>query len=103
MAYHGAGAPEYSLVQNVTVCPDTAYTFSFWAHTGGEPYTTSCQLNVCFNGVCQPASSIVASDTTWAQYSVEFAGSDATFFPVSISTPSCGLFILYDDVAMVTS
>jgi hypothetical protein len=59
MAYHGAGAPAYNLVQNVTVCPDTAYTFSFWAHTDGEPYTTTCQLNVCFNGVCQPAASIV--------------------------------------------
>jgi hypothetical protein len=103
MAYRGAGGPAYNHVQNVTVCSDTAYTFSFWAHTDGEPYTTSCQLNVSFNGVCQPAASIVVSDTAWAQYGVEFAGSDATFFPVSISTPGCGLFILYDDVAMVTS
>ncbi|RDW69386.1 hypothetical protein BP6252_08406 [Coleophoma cylindrospora] len=87
------------LNQTVSICPSTAYTFTFWGRSNGERNPTHCPIEVCFGDMCNEVADVVDIDFTWMQFQSQYPGGAAATLVVSIATASCGQFILLDEIS----
>ncbi|RDW80508.1 hypothetical protein BP5796_05206 [Coleophoma crateriformis] len=87
------------LNQTVSICPSTAYTFTFWGRSNGERNPTHCPIEVCFGDMCNEVADVIDLDFTWMQFQSQYPGGAAATLAVSIATASCGQFILLDEVS----
>lgn len=87
------------LNQTVSICPYTDYTFTFWTRSNGERNPTHCPIDVCFNDTCEQVADLIDIDFIWLQLQSQYYGGSAGVLEVSISTASCGQFILLDEIS----